>query len=364
MECNLYELMKGRGDNPFPESEVQNWCFQLFEAIAYMHQQGYFHRDLKPENLLLNKDVIKIADFGQAREVSSQSPFIEYVSTRWYRAPEVMLRSPSYGSAVDMWAMGVIMVELFTLRPLFPGSCEADQIFKICSVIGSPNQQTWPQGLRLAASLKYRFPQFIDSHVISALIPTASPGAIDLIASLCSWDPNKRPTAAESLKHPFFQSPGLYIQQPHLRLKEPISTHQISANKSKRTYAAKPCWQKLEMPSHMKNSDHPSDAKKHQSLYTTPHRRVAIAMKRHGPNEVQCDKSNGKQACYRFPKNNEGPSPVYENTEGFSRNPNRYASNKQSDQCQAPCSSLNSTLARGNINVDGRRRRSSFLTIM
>jgi len=240
MDCNLYELMKGR-NNPFTESEVRNWCFQLFQAIAYIHQHGYFHRDLKPENLLMKKDVIKIADFGQAREISSQTPFTDYVATGWYRAPEVLLKSPSYGSAVDMWAMGAIMAELFTLRPLFPGYSEADEIYKICSVIGSPDQKTWSQGLRLATSIQYQFPQFSDNHV-SSLIPNASPEAIDLITSLCAWDPNKRPAAAESLKHPFFQA-RLYIPPP-LKLREPILKNQFSANKCKR---AKPSGQKAEV---------------------------------------------------------------------------------------------------------------------
>ncbi|KAF0921491.1 hypothetical protein E2562_007029 [Oryza meyeriana var. granulata] len=121
MECNLYQLMKDRV-KPFSEAEVRNWCFQIFQALAYMHQRGYFHRDLKPENLLVSKDVIKLADFGLAREVSSVPPYTEYVSTRWYRAPEVLLQSSVYDSAVDMWAMGAIMAELLTLHPLFPGT--------------------------------------------------------------------------------------------------------------------------------------------------------------------------------------------------------------------------------------------------
>lgn len=76
------------------------------------------------ENVLVLKDVIKIADFGLAREVRSAPPYTEYVSTRWYRAPEVILRSPVYDAAVDMFAVGAIMAELFTLRPLFPGQSE------------------------------------------------------------------------------------------------------------------------------------------------------------------------------------------------------------------------------------------------
>lgn len=99
MECNLYHLMKDR-PKLFLESEVRNWCFQIFQGLANMHQRGYFHRDLKPENLLVSKDTIKIADFGLAREINSKPPYTEYVSTRWYRAPEVLLQSPIYGPAV------------------------------------------------------------------------------------------------------------------------------------------------------------------------------------------------------------------------------------------------------------------------
>ncbi|KAG4379926.1 hypothetical protein AAZX31_16G069000 [Glycine max] len=204
MEYNLYQLMKNR-EKLFSENEVRNWCFQVFQGLAYMHQRGYFHRDLKPENLLVTKDVIKIADFGLAREISSLPPYTEYVSTRWYRAPEVLLQSHLYSSKVDMWAMGAIMAELFTLRPLFPGSSEADEIYKICSVLGSPTTESWADGLKLARDINYQFPQLAGVH-LSTLIPSRSDDAISLVTSLCSWDPCKRPTAAEVLQHPFFQS--------------------------------------------------------------------------------------------------------------------------------------------------------------
>ncbi|CAJ1941971.1 unnamed protein product [Sphenostylis stenocarpa] len=220
MEYNLYQLMKNR-EKLFSENDVRNWCFQVFQGLAYMHQRGYFHRDLKPENLLVTKDVIKIADFGLAREISSQPPYTEYVSTRWYRAPEVLLQSHLYGSKVDMWAMGAIMAELFTLRPLFPGTSEADEIHKICSVIGSPTNESWADGLKLARDINYQFPQLASVH-LSALIPSRSDDAISLVTSLCSWDPCKRPTAAEALQHPFFQS-CFYIP-PSLRTRSVTRT--------------------------------------------------------------------------------------------------------------------------------------------
>ncbi|XP_052209516.1 cyclin-dependent kinase F-4-like isoform X2 [Diospyros lotus] len=219
MECNLYQLMKGRA-KLFSEAEIRNWCFQVFQGLAYMHQRGFFHRDLKPENLLVSKDVIKIADFGLAREIDSQPPYTEYVSTRWYRAPEVLLQSLIYNSAVDMWAMGAIMAELFTLRPLFPGSSEADEIYKICSVIGTPTESDWADGLKLASAIKYEFPQMNSVH-LSVLVPSASEDAINLITLLCSWDPLKRPTAIEALQHPFFQS--CFYVPPSLRFRTAVN---------------------------------------------------------------------------------------------------------------------------------------------
>ncbi|CAA0838261.1 Protein kinase superfamily protein [Striga hermonthica] len=258
MECNLYQLMKDR-KKPFTEVEVRNWCFQVFQGLAYIHQRGYFHRDLKPENLLVSKDTIKIADFGLAREIASRPPFTEYVSTRWYRAPEVLLQSPIYGPPVDMWAMGAIMAELFSLRPLFPGSSEADEIYKICCIIGSPTNTEWPHGLELASAINYQFPQVASAH-LPALMPGVSKDAINLISSLCSWDPCKRPTAMEALQHPFFQS-CFYIP-PSLRAKPAVTkTPPVGPSfeqKSGRRYSGK-----LSNPKPLNSF---SPARSHQSL--------------------------------------------------------------------------------------------------
>ncbi|KAI4312972.1 hypothetical protein MLD38_037756 [Melastoma candidum] len=213
MECNLYQAMKDR-EKLFSEAEVRNLCFQTFQGLAHMHHRGYFHRDLKPENLLITKGTVKIADFGLAREINSTPPYTEYVSTRWYRAPELLLQSQLYSSKVDMWAMGAIIAEMLSFRPLFPGSSEADEIYKICSVLGSPTWESWREGLILARDINYNFPQLAGCP-LSALIPSASEDAISLISALCSWDPNRRPTALEALQHPFFQS--CYYIPPSLR---------------------------------------------------------------------------------------------------------------------------------------------------
>ncbi|GAA6111904.1 serine/threonine-protein kinase ICK-like isoform X1 [Tachysurus ichikawai] len=115
--------------------------YQILQGLAFIHKHGFFHRDMKPENLLcMGPDLVKIADFGLAREIRSCPPYTGYVSTRWYRAPEVLLNSTRYSSPIDQWAVGCIMAELYKLRPLFPGSSEIDTIFKICHVLGTPKQ--------------------------------------------------------------------------------------------------------------------------------------------------------------------------------------------------------------------------------
>ena len=128
-------------EKPFPEPVIRNILYQIFQGLNYMHKHGFFHRDIKPENLLCNgPELVKIADFGLARELRSRPPYTDYVSTRWYRAPEVLLRSTNYSSPIDLWAVGCIIAELYTLQPLFPGRSEIDQIFRICSVLGTPDR--------------------------------------------------------------------------------------------------------------------------------------------------------------------------------------------------------------------------------
>ncbi|XP_044506705.1 cyclin-dependent kinase F-4-like [Mangifera indica] len=208
METNLNRIIRQR-KSFFTNLEVRSWCFQILLGLNHMHQKGYFHRDLKPENLLVSENVMKIADFGMVKEIDSEPSYTEYVTTRWYRAPEVILKSSNYNSKVDMWAVGAIMAEMYALHPIFPGKDAADQMFKICRVLGSPTQETWPEGLVLARSLGYQFPELPGVN-LSKFMPSASEDAISFISWLCSWDPLKRPTAAQALQHPFFRNNGFW----------------------------------------------------------------------------------------------------------------------------------------------------------
>ncbi|TQD87865.1 hypothetical protein C1H46_026568 [Malus baccata] len=152
MNYNLYQIMKEQG-RPFLEDEIRSFMSQLLHGLSHLHKSGYFHRDLKP----------------------------------------------------DMWAAGAILAELYTLSPIFPGESEIDQFFKICCVLGTPDLTVFPEGTN--ASRLYSFINYekILPANLSDIIPNASPEAIDLISQLCSWDPSRRPTADESLQHPFFQ---------------------------------------------------------------------------------------------------------------------------------------------------------------
>ena len=155
------------------EDQVRNILFVfavILQGVAYLHSHNIFHRDIKPENLLLKGDVIKIADFGLAREMDSRPPYTDYIATRWYfyffvlskpryRAPEILLRSDHYNQAVDLWAVGCIMAEIITCSPLFPGKSEEDQLYKICTILGTPTKEMWEEGIVLANRLHFQFPQ-------------------------------------------------------------------------------------------------------------------------------------------------------------------------------------------------------------
>ena len=231
LECNLYELMKDR-KKFFPESQVRNLMFQILQGLNHMHKHGYFHRDMKPENVLVAKDVAKVADFGLAREIRSQPPYTEYVSTRWYRAPEVLLRTRDYNAPVDMFAVGCIMAELISLRPLFPGSSESDMINRVCQIMGSPNNQIWPEGMKQAAVRRVKFPQHAKTP-LQKLMPHASADAIEIMDKMMEWSPAKRMTCPDSLHHAYFQRDSATAStQPAHTSRTDVSDNEKTSRKS------------------------------------------------------------------------------------------------------------------------------------
>ncbi|CAJ0930188.1 unnamed protein product, partial [Mesorhabditis belari] len=204
MQENLYELMKDR-DRYFPESVIRNIIYQVLQGLQFMHKNGFFHRDMKPENIMCNgTELVKIADFGLAREIRSKPPYTDYVSTRWYRAPEILLRSTAYNSPIDVWALGCIMAELYMLRPLFPGTSELDQLFKIITILGSPTKEEWAEGYQLAAAMNFRF-QNTPATPMEQIVNTIGKDGMKLMMEMMIWNPEKRPTATQCLRSRYFQ---------------------------------------------------------------------------------------------------------------------------------------------------------------
>eukprot|EP00347_Sterkiella_histriomuscorum_P019754 403340417 len=200
---NLYEAIKGR-QNYLPEARVKNYMYQLFKAIEHMHRNGIFHRDIKPENILIMGDTVKLADLGSCRGLYSKPPFTEYISTRWYRAPECLLTDGYYGYKMDIWGAGCVFFEILSLFPLFPGNNELDQINKIHNIMGTPSQEMLDNFQKHATHMEFNFQpkKFVG---IQKLVPHVSQDAQDVIMKMVIYNADDRFTASQLLKHPYFK---------------------------------------------------------------------------------------------------------------------------------------------------------------
>uniref|UniRef100_A0A3Q1ECG5 Cyclin-dependent kinase-like 5 n=1 Tax=Acanthochromis polyacanthus TaxID=80966 RepID=A0A3Q1ECG5_9TELE len=215
VEKNMLELLEEL-PNGVPSEKARSYIFQLIKAIHWCHKHDIVHRDIKPENLLISSDdVLKLCDFGFARNLSegTDANYTEYVATRWYRSPELLLGAP-YGKAVDMWSVGCILGELSDGQPLFPGESEIDQLFTIQKVLGPlpPEQMKLfynnPRfhGLRFPA---VNHPQTLERRYLGII----GGGLLDLLKSLLLLNPTERFLTEQSLNHHAFQTLRL-VERP------------------------------------------------------------------------------------------------------------------------------------------------------
>ena len=220
-DCNLFEFIeKHRKQKMFiQEAKIRNIIYQITSGLKYLHSCNIMHRDLKPENILmiLSNNLVKIADFGTAKEIPEfkNNSLTDYVCTRWYRAPECTLKSNNYNEKIDIWALGCIMAELYTLKPIFPGIDEFDQLNKIIKITGSPEYNDWPEGFALIQKINIRLPNYNKGN-LKQIVFNANDDAIDFLETIFQLNPDKRPSASELLKHPYFteiQRPGSYSFQ-------------------------------------------------------------------------------------------------------------------------------------------------------
>ncbi|KAK4397193.1 Mitogen-activated protein kinaseMMK2 [Sesamum angolense] len=183
---------------------LQYFLYQVLRGLKYVHSANVLHRDLKPSNLLLNANGdLKIGDFGLARTTSETDFMMEYVVTRWYRAPELLLNCSEYTAAIDIWSVGCILGEIMTRQPLFPGKDYVHQLRLITELVGSPDDASL-RFLRSDNARRYikQLPRY-PKQQFSARFPNTSPGALDLLEKMLVFDPSRRITVDEALCHPY-----------------------------------------------------------------------------------------------------------------------------------------------------------------
>ncbi|KAL3440327.1 mitogen-activated protein kinase mpkC [Aspergillus insuetus] len=213
---DLHRLL---GAKPLEGKFVQYFTYQILRGLKYIHSAGVIHRDLKPGNILINENCdLKICDFGLARLQEPQ--MTGYVSTRYYRAPEIMLTWQRYGKKVDMWSVGCIVAEMLLGRPLFPGTDHINQFYLITELIGNPPDEvieriTTKNTLRMMQSL-----QKFKPRPLREVFPAADDEAINLLEKLLVFDPDQRYSAEQGLKHP-------YMVPYHDPMDEPVATEKF-----------------------------------------------------------------------------------------------------------------------------------------
>lgn len=188
-------------------SLVKHFCYQILLGLKYCHANAIMHRDLKPQNLLIDvkSQTIKLADFGLGRVFTMPvSKYTHEVVTLWYRAPEILLGTKYYSTGVDIWSVGCILAEMILGRPVFIGESELEQLLAIFRILGTPNENTWPD----VQSMRdwHHYPQW-RPQVLKEAIPGLSklgPDGVELFAQMVQLTPDKRISAIDALKSPYF----------------------------------------------------------------------------------------------------------------------------------------------------------------
>lgn len=180
------------------------YMYQLFRALAYIHQLGVCHRDIKPQNLLLDplSGRVKLCDFGSAKVLIPGKPNVSYICSRYYRAPELIFGSRDYSCAIDVWSMGCVMAELYIGQPLFPGESGVDQLVEVIKVLGTPTAEEIK-----AMNENYtdfRFPVIKANPWTKVFSPFTPEDAISLISKLLTYKPTIRFSPLDAMAHEYF----------------------------------------------------------------------------------------------------------------------------------------------------------------
>ncbi|CAF1083467.1 unnamed protein product [Adineta steineri] len=193
---------------------VKLYMYQLFRALAYIHSFGICHRDIKPQNLLLDPEssILKLCDFGSAKQLIKGEPNVSYICSRYYRAPELIFGAIDYTCYIDVWSSGCVFAELLLGQPIFPGESGVDQLVEIIKVLGTPSREQIRQ--MNPNYQEFRFPQ-IKAHPWNKVFRNRTPQvAIELVCRLLEYTPATRLTPLEACAHTFFDE----LRDPDTRL--------------------------------------------------------------------------------------------------------------------------------------------------
>ncbi|XP_041315313.1 cyclin-dependent kinase-like 2 [Pyrgilauda ruficollis] len=211
---------------------VRRYLFQILRAIAFCHSHNIIHRDIKPENILVSQSgVVKLCDFGFARPLATSGEvYTDYVATRWYRAPELLVGDSKYGRPVDVWAVGALITEMLTGEALFPGDSDIDQLYHITKCLGNliPRQQELFYKNPLFAGMK--LPEVKELESLEKRYPKLPRDALDLAKECLQIDPDKRPSCAELLQGDFFNKDGFaerFTQELKQMIQKDARDHQF-----------------------------------------------------------------------------------------------------------------------------------------
>jgi mitogen-activated protein kinase 15 len=208
METDLHVVIRAKILKDIHKKFVM---YQLFKSLKYLHSADLVHRDLKPSNMLINSDcTMKLADFGLARSIiennSGEPPIVsDYIATRWYRAPEILLGSQVYTKAVDLWSSGCILAEVLIEQVLFPGKSSLNQIELIIELLGRPSKKDLEEMQISFGNNSIDGLKTTKIKSITHMFNNCDPQGIDLLRKLLIYNPNKRITVKEALEHPFFK---------------------------------------------------------------------------------------------------------------------------------------------------------------